>query len=194
MPPLQVAGSLIGIIIVLVGAYFATYYIGLKASGQQRRKSKSRSKSRSIKLLERFSISKDKSFCIVEIAGKVYVVGVANLSMTLLDTLDAADFYEATECNDEAPSRNAAQGGGPFSGRFLKSVAGFMNINVGKKGARESKRKSENMGASFADTLKSAQDKNSSSKSNISGQETIIGTTELESESTERINGSEVEK
>ena len=84
MPAGQVLLFIIGTIAIIAGAYYATAYISKLGTKMTGRKS-----GRHIILRERFALSKDKSFCIVEIHGKVYVVGITNQSMTLLDTLDA---------------------------------------------------------------------------------------------------------
>ena len=165
MPPLEVALSLIGIIIIIAGAYYATYYIGLKASGQNR--SKNRGRSRNINLLERFAISKDKSFCIVEVAGKIYIVGVANQSMTLFDVLEAAEFEKF------APESGAAardiMPGGPFGGKLVNKLASIMAQRMGRTyGTAENK---NIKGETFADSLKSASDKNSSGQPDGSEEE-----------------------
>ena len=157
MPPLQVVMSFIGIIIILFGAYYATYYIGLKASGQER--GKNRGRNRSIKLLERFAISKDKSFCIVEIAGKVYIVGVSNQSMTLLDTLEAEEYAMVSTGDGETSAGNAMQGG-PFSSGFLSFVVSFMGQGHGRK--RKAFTKKNDSHGTFADSMKSVQEKQNS--------------------------------
>ena len=150
MPPLRVALSLAGIIIVIVGAYYATYYVGTKSSGQN----KPRIRNRNINMLDRFAISKDKSFYIMEIAGKVYIVGITNQNMTLLDTLDADEYAEAVEKYDSAtwPAASAAQPGGGFFSRFLyymteaiKRPRGNGNSKVAGNG-------------SFADSMRSARE------------------------------------
>ena len=159
MPPMQVILSLIGIIIVIIAAYYATYYIGLKASGQNRGKNRGRNKN--IIVRERFAISKDKSFCIVEIAGKIYVVGVTNQSMALLDTYDAAEFAKNEAENTDAAVWGAPPGG-PFSGKYVNKLSSFMARRMGKSlGTGVS---ADMRNGSFADNMKSAQDRS------VSGQ------------------------
>ena len=156
MPPLQLLMSFIGIIIVLFGAYYATYYIGMKASG---RNSKiNRSGSRKIRLLDRFAISKDKSFCIVEIAGKVYIIGVSNQSMTLIDTLDAQEFaHNAAESGDIA-ARNTVSGSGLYSNKLVNKLATFMSARMGNE--RSTQDDAGKRSETFADSMKSAREKN----------------------------------
>lgn len=125
--PVRVTLSLVGVILIIVAAYYTTYYIGRKASGQSR----GRLKNKNINLIDRFAISRDKSFCIVEIAGKVYVIGVTNQSMTLLDTHDAAVFHEAAaERKDTGMNRGAA--GGNLKGRITTRLAAFMAQRMGR--------------------------------------------------------------
>lgn len=127
MQPFQVTIFIIGTIVIVFGAYYVTYYIGLKASGQR----KGRVRNRNINLLDRFSISKDKSFCVVEIAGKVYVIGVTNQSMTLLDTFDAAEYAGNTAVSREAASWPAAPGDNPGGG-FISRFLFYMSANFAK--------------------------------------------------------------
>ena len=131
MQPMQVTFFIIGTIVIIVGAYYVTYFIGVKSSGVSR----GRGKGRSISILDRFAISKDKSFCLVEIAGKVYVVAVTNQSVTLLDTLDAATFAgNAAERGGASSWRQKGGGtsGGAYSGRMTRRLASFMAARMGR--------------------------------------------------------------
>ena len=160
--PVRLAISLVGIVIIIAGAYYTTYYIGLKASGQGSGKNRAAAggRHRNIVLLERFAISKDKSFCIVEIAGKVYVVGVTNQAMTVLDKLEAEDFMRLPPEDHKAP--RSVIPGGQFSGKLVNKLASFIERRIGKThGATDSNDSQEK---TFADSMKTARDKN------ISGQ------------------------
>ena len=95
MPGGQVALFVIGTVLIIFAAYYATSYIGKLGMRMTGKKS-----GRQIVLRERFALSKDKSFCIVEICGKTYIVGITNQSMTVLDTLDGA----AVTADDAAQS------------------------------------------------------------------------------------------
>ena len=156
---LRLALSIVGIIVVIAGAYYATYFVGMKASGQSR--SRNKGWNRNIRMLERFAISKDKSFCIVEIAGKVYVVGVTNQSMTLLDTLDAEAFegYRAESGNRE-PWHPAP--GGPYSGKLVNRLASFMAQRMGK--TRDMPGTEGTKSTGFADSMKTARERSISSR------------------------------
>ena len=152
MQPLQVAISLAFIVIIIVGAYYVTYYIGAKSSGQ----GKGRVRNRSITLIDRFAISKDKSFCLVEIAGKIYVVGVANQSMTLIDTLDAAEYKEAVAEHADAPAWQTAPGMMP-GGRLANRLFNFLSAKTAKP-----PEKGGGAGGStvtFSDSMRSAREK-----------------------------------
>jgi len=153
MDPLQVTFSLIGVVIVIIACYYVTYYISAKASGQSR----GRLKNKNINLIDRFAISRDKSFCLVEIAGKVYVIGVTNQSMTLLDTLDAAAFSEAAAERRDTPMRFSMPGG-KLRNRMTRRLAGFMAARMGRT-------LDDNEGAvypRFEENMKTAREKNSS--------------------------------
>ena len=126
--------QIIGIVIILFAAYYATYYVGLKASGQSRRGSKI--PSRSTQILERFAISRDKSFCVVEVAGKVYIVGITNQSMTLLDTVELSQ-YEKAVSERAAFQVNNIQTSGILGNRLGRKLASFVSGGVGARGTPE---------------------------------------------------------
>jgi flagellar biogenesis protein FliO len=129
MPPGQVILFIIGTVAILFGAYYVTYYIGLKASGQSR----TGFKNRNINLLDRFSVARDKSFCIIEIAGKIYVVGITNHTMTLLDTFDAAAFTSLTEDNrDTGVTAWNMTPVGQYGNKLTKKLVAFIAAKTGK--------------------------------------------------------------
>ena len=163
MPPAQVALSLLGIIVILIGAYYATYYIGTKASGKNL--GRNRGRNRSINLLERFAISRDKSFCIVEIAGKVYFIGVTNQTMALLDKLDAEEFEEYAAENDDAPAWSTAIPGGQLGSKLAGAISSYLARRAGKnqRPGESNGRKSEKSGK-FEDAMESARAKDASGK------------------------------
>ena len=157
MKPLQLVISLTGIIVVIIACYYATYYLGTKAQGR----SSGRHRGRNINLLDRFAISKDKSFCIIEIAGKVYIVGMTNQSMTLIDTLDPAVFEEQTaERNNSASWYNIP--GGQIGGKLASKLASFIVGNKGQpRGTNINKTTGNEM---FKDSMKTAREKSISGK------------------------------
>lgn len=129
MPPQQIITFIIGTVVVLFGAYYVTYYIGMKASGQTR----AGLRNRNISVHDRFSISRDKGFYIVEIAGKVYIVGVTTNNMTVLDTYDAKEFAELTATDNQ----NAAVSWsdtpvGRYGNKMTKKVVAFVAAKTGK--------------------------------------------------------------
>ena len=163
MPPEQVILFIIGTIVILFGAYYVTYYIGMKASGQTR----AGLKNRNISLLDRYAISRDKQFCVIEVAGKVYILGVTNHTMTLLDTLDAAAFAKLTEDNTEAVPWNLTPVG-RYGNKLTRKLVAFVAEKTGKTG------KSGQFGSAagdgnFASNLKEAQ-RNASNKNDEAEQ------------------------
>ena len=165
--PLQVAVFIVVTIVVVFGAYYVTYFIGAKASGQNR----SRLKNRNINMLDRFAISKDKSFCLVEIAGKIYVIGVTNQSMTLLDTLDAAEFAETAAERPYTASRTVTPDS-RLSSRLVNRLICFL---TGKMWNPEEKGGNGNMeGGTFADSMKAAREKK------VSGQPSRVQAEKLD--------------
>jgi len=154
MPPEQVIIFIIGTIVILFGAYYVTYFVGMKASGQTR----AGMKNRNIIMLDRYAIARDKQFCIIEIAGKVYIIGVSNHSMTLLDTLDAEKFAELTESNEDTTPWNMTPVG-QYGNKLTRKLVAFIAEKTGKI-----RKKDENVYQSdktdFSDSLKEAQEKN----------------------------------
>jgi len=150
MPELrQVIVFIVGMVVILFGAYYVTYYVGLKASGQTR----SGMKNRNIALLDRYAVARDKQFCIIKVAGKVYLVGMTNNTMTLLDTIDAATFSELTENNDEPVPWNMTPVG-QYGNKLTQKVVAFIAEKTGKiQPQTESKKTSDD----FSENLRKAQ-------------------------------------
>jgi len=148
MEPEQVIVFIIGTIVVLFGAYYVTYFVGMKASGQTR----AGLRNRNITLRDRYAISRDKSFCVVEIAGKVYIVGITNHTMTLLDTLDAAAFAKLTEDNRETTPWNMTPVG-RYGNKLTQKLVAF----VAEKTGRAQPAGGNTGGAEFAASMQEAQ-------------------------------------
>jgi len=150
MAPGQVILFLIGMIVIIFGAYYVTYFIGVKASGQSR----GRLKNKHITLVDRFSIARDKSFCLVEIAGKVYVIGITHQNMTLIDTLDAEAFAETVAERGDTQIWPTIPGGS-FVNKMTKKLAVFI---AGKMGRTLDFDESPG-GSSFAENMQVSRDK-----------------------------------
>jgi len=155
MPPEQVILFIVGTIVILFGAYYVTYYVGMKATGQSR----AGTKNRNISLIDRYAIAKDKQFCVIEVAGKVYIIGITNHSMTLLDTLDAAAFAKLTEDDGESTPWNMTPVG-RYGNKLTRKLVAFVARKTGK--VPQSKSGAEEGEADFAESLKRAQDKSES--------------------------------
>jgi len=149
MPPEQVILFIIGTIVILFGAYYVTYFIGMKASGQTR----AGLKNRNIKLIDRYAIARDKQFCVIEVAGKVYIVGVTNHTMTLLDTLDAAAFVELTEIDEENNLPWNKTPVGQYGNKLTRMVVAF----VAEKTGKAPKKAKNPIDSDFAENLKEAE-------------------------------------
>ena len=100
MEPGEIVKLIVGAIVVILAAYYATYFVA-------NRKIK-RTPGRGINVRERFSLSKDKMVCVVEANGKAYLVVVTNGGATLLDTFEAQEFETAAEL--EKPAYPQQQG------------------------------------------------------------------------------------
>jgi len=153
MPPEQVILFIVGTIVILFGAYFVTYYIGMKATGQNR----AGLRNRNINLLDRYAIARDKQFCIVEIAGKVYIVGITNQTMTLLDTLDAAAFSELTEKNNEVTPWNKTPVG-QYGNKLTRKIVAFIAEKTGKTQQKVDTSGGEGFPAAFEEARRCANE------------------------------------
>jgi len=182
MPSEQVILFIIGTVVILFGAYYVTYFIGMKATGQTR----AGLKNRNINLLDRYAIARDKQFCIIEVAGKVYIIGVTNHTMTLLDTIDAAVFAQLTEQDDDTETPWNKTPVGQYGNKLTRKLVAFVAEKTGK--TKKRKKEKKDGAPEFTDSLKEAQkaadeasvDENSTDK---------INTTENEPEKTAPDNG-----
>ena len=130
MDPGQIIVFIIGTIVILIGAYYVTYFIGTKASGQKF----ATVRNRNIKLHDRYAISRSATFCVVEIAGKVYIVGTTGNSMTLLDTIDAAAFAQlAKESDTAAVAPWGMTPVGRYGNKLTKSLVAFIAAKTGRE-------------------------------------------------------------
>jgi len=149
MPPEQVILFIIGTIVILFGAYYVTYFIGMKATGQSR----TGLRNRNISLLDRYAIARDKQFCIIEIADKVYIIGVTNHTMTLLDTIDAAAFAEFTEKNEDNVTPWNMTPVGQYGNKLTRKLVAFVAEKTGR-----TQQNAKNTGdTDFSESLKEAE-------------------------------------
>jgi hypothetical protein len=108
MTPGQTIVSIIGCVVIILGAYFATYYIG-KQSIQS-------ASGRGMKLRDRMSVSRDKGFYTIEAGGKVYLVAMTSHSAALLDSYPAEEFAA-----DSAAGSSAALSAAPTLARLASN-------------------------------------------------------------------------
>jgi len=155
MSPERVIIFIIGTLIVLLAAYYVTYFIGMKASG----KTRAGLKNRNIKILDRYSVARDKQFYIIEIASKIYVLGITNQGMTVLDTFEAEEFAELIRKNGESVSVpwNMTPVG-KYGNRLTRKVVEFVAVKTGKKQEYDAEYDSQNSDANdFASKFENAQ-------------------------------------
>ena len=161
------AGQVVSLIIVVAfifGAFYARHYILRRMSGH----GTVRARNKSIAILDSFAISRDKSFVVLEIAGRVYIVAMTNQSATLLDALDAAAFSKAAA---ESRDRNAQEkkpvkvpAGNSLYARMTRSLARFMAARMGR--TLEFEDDDADAAPDFSETMKTA-----SAKDNTAGAE-----------------------
>ncbi|MDR2420999.1 MAG: flagellar biosynthetic protein FliO [Oscillospiraceae bacterium] len=113
-----------GTAVVIIAAYCATYFIGSR--GMRTRAA------RDIRLRDHFAVSKDKSFALVEVRGRVYLVALTNGGAALLDTYDLAEF----EASAPAPAgRMSFRDALSASAREAGGLPGFIASKIHRRGA-----------------------------------------------------------
>ena len=98
------------IVLIIGAAYYVTKMVAKKSSGLT-------SRGVDIKLLGSRSFGRDKHLVITEIGEKVYVLGLANQNITLIDTL-SADEFSAEQAEPIAPQMSG------FAKEFLERLKG----------------------------------------------------------------------
>ena len=168
------AGQVVSLVIVVAfifGAFYLRHYILRRMSGH----GSVGARNKNIAIVDRFAISRDKSFVLVEIAGKVYVVAMTNQSATLLDTLDAAAFSEAAAASRErnTPAKNVVIAKGPkgnsLYARMTRSLTRFLAARMGKTIVFEDE--SPPAGSEFAKTMNASRKKDSTADSSEAGED-----------------------
>ena len=122
-------GAIAGMVMVIFAAYFITKYVALKARGGS-------GKTRNFRLIDRFSVSKDKMFVLIAVGPSVYLVGVTNQGMTVIDQKDLSDFPDEYERTNRPPG-------------------GFQDIFSGFKKSKQDNTKNGNC-KSFLDFMRQA--------------------------------------
>ncbi|MCL1975538.1 MAG: flagellar biosynthetic protein FliO [Firmicutes bacterium] len=116
MPATQIVAFIIGSIVVIVGAYFATYLV---ARGSQKVY-----RGRLIQVLDRFSLAKDKSLLLIAVYNKIYLVAFAAGSVTLLDNIDPEAVAALTaQANQPEETRKPAEN---FVALFLAQLRRYI--------------------------------------------------------------------
>ena len=76
----DVALFVLGTVAVVFAAYYTTYFIASRSQNM--------AQGRMIRVVDRFSLARDKTVCLLEVCGKVYLVVFSGQGVTLLDTPD----------------------------------------------------------------------------------------------------------
>ncbi len=108
---------LFSFVVVLALAYFASRFLGQKFGGFQL--------SRSSRILETLPLGTNRSLYVVEIAGKVMVIGVTNSQITLLEEI--TDEMAIARLKTEASSSTLA--GESFGRLFEKQIFSLEQIS-----------------------------------------------------------------
>jgi flagellar biogenesis protein FliO len=106
---------IVGFAAIIAAAYFVTYFFGSRAFRVRQ--------AREIKIIDRFSLSKDKSLYLAQVKGRVYFIAMTHQSAALLDKFEAGEFEDSRPQRmsfKEALAFSAAQGAG--TPRWLKKI------------------------------------------------------------------------
>ena len=109
-PILRALGVIAVMLAVIFAAYFMIKYVAVKANGTS-------GKTRYLKLIDRFSVSKDKSFVLITAGQSVYLIGITNQSMMVIDQKQLSDFTEEEPLTESNILPNFLSGlinAGPF--------------------------------------------------------------------------------
>jgi flagellar biogenesis protein FliO len=109
---------------VIIAAYCATYFIGSR--GLRTRAA------RDIRLRDHFAVSKDKSFALVEVRGRVYLVALTNGGAALLDTYAIEEFESSAPA---PPARMTFRDALAASAREAGGLPGFIASKLRRRGA-----------------------------------------------------------
>lgn len=105
---------------VIVGAYFTTKFIS-KKSGRMMR-------GRYINVIDRLSVARDRQILLIEVAGKVMLIGISNQTVNILET------FEKDEV-DFADEKTQTDGKSAFS-KFTNFFSNAKNANENLRKAR----------------------------------------------------------
>ena len=160
MPPTRQVVSLILVVVIIFGAFYIRHLILRRVSGHG--KTRNIFKNRNIAVIDRFSIAKDKSFCLVEVAGNIYFVAMTNNAITLLDKLDSDAFAKASEETRDTGAMKIPVGNS-LKDRMTRGLAVFIAKRMGRTLEFEDEPAANN--STFAETMKSTSEKDAASDS-----------------------------
>lgn len=113
-------------LVIIVGAYFATKVISGKAG---------RLKSRQIRMVDRMSMGRDKHIVLVEVGGKNLLIGVTNQSINVLGDIDGAALKDKGEA--PAPTQNRKGFGSQLRDFLVNMKDAPNNLNKARMEARQ---------------------------------------------------------
>lgn len=105
--------ALIGVVVVILGAYYATWIIS-KRAGQVRQ-------GRAVQILDRFAVDKNKMFCLIAMGDAIYLVGLTDGAVTVIDHLTGEEADQIRATCEQAQQSNILQRGASFLGRKSQS-------------------------------------------------------------------------
>lgn len=118
----QIIIFILASVLVIAGAYYSTYFLASKTGKMRPGRS-----GRMIKLLERFSLSKDKSICLIEVKDKVYLIAMTSQNATLLEKMDIKEFETASVSQNVKPTSSQYEPKGAIQKGLWSAYSAFKN-------------------------------------------------------------------
>ena len=107
----QMLLGFLGLVVVLIGCYYATTLVAGKARRMQQ--------GRAVHILERFAVGKDKMFCLLDMAGVLYLIAMSEGAVTVVDRIEGERADALRESCAAQEQRNLlAQGTGFLAGKL----------------------------------------------------------------------------
>ena len=107
----QMLLGFLGLVAVLIGCYYATTLVAGKARRMQQ--------GRAVHMLERFAVGKDKMFCLLDMAGVLYLIAMSEGAVIVIDRIEGERADTLRErCEPAQQSNLLAQGAGFLAGKL----------------------------------------------------------------------------
>lgn len=105
----QLLLGVLGVIVVIFGAYYTTAVVARRAGRAQQ--------GRVVRTLDRFAVGKDKMFCLLEMGDSLYLIGMSEGAVAVIDKLTGSAAQEIREACAQDGGNILTRGAGFFARR-----------------------------------------------------------------------------